>query len=124
MPLPAGADESAPVVAASPAADYTSYPANERGGELAVLEAFGDRALLLRAGLALARYTRTPTDCPGGSAVSHAAGRCWPRARTNCRSSTSTLWLAAAPDWRSAHPRRAVGCTTQEEAKTPATHRS
>ena len=51
-PLPAGADESAPVVAASPDADSTDYAADKRGGELAVLAGYGD-ALLARAGLIL-----------------------------------------------------------------------
>lgn len=50
-----GADESAPVVDASPDAEATSYPADKRGGELAWLEAFPD-ALLLRAGLILGPY--------------------------------------------------------------------
>ncbi|MCZ7434239.1 NAD-dependent epimerase/dehydratase family protein [Streptomyces sp. WMMC1477] len=52
-PAPAGADEDTPVVDASPDAEATDYAHNKRGGELAVLDAFGDRALLLRAGLIL-----------------------------------------------------------------------
>jgi nucleoside-diphosphate-sugar epimerase len=56
-PPPAGADESAPVVEADPAGtDDADYPAAKRGGELAVLESFGDRALLARAGLILGPY--------------------------------------------------------------------
>lgn len=51
-PLPVGADESAPVVAASPDADSTDYVADKRGGELAVLASYGN-ALLARAGLIL-----------------------------------------------------------------------
>lgn len=56
QPTPAGADEDAPLVDASPDAGFIDYPANKRGGELAVQESFGDRALLLRAGLILGRY--------------------------------------------------------------------
>jgi nucleoside-diphosphate-sugar epimerase len=49
---PAGGDETWPVVDADPSADVTSYPADKRGGELAVLASFPD-ALLGRAGLVL-----------------------------------------------------------------------
>jgi nucleoside-diphosphate-sugar epimerase len=53
-PVAAGADESAPVVDADPDAGSTDYAADKRGGELAVLRAFGeDRALVARAGLIL-----------------------------------------------------------------------
>ncbi|MER6132283.1 SDR family oxidoreductase [Streptomyces sp. NPDC001815] len=57
-PQPAGYDESAPVVAdASPDAGQTDYARDKRGGELAVLDAFGEeRALLVRAGLILGPY--------------------------------------------------------------------
>ncbi|MEV4800393.1 NAD-dependent epimerase/dehydratase family protein [Nonomuraea sp. NPDC049421] len=56
-PWPAGADESAPLVAADPGSqDGTDYAAAKRGGELAVLEAFGKRALLARAGMILGPY--------------------------------------------------------------------
>jgi 2'-hydroxyisoflavone reductase len=56
-PIPAGLDESAPVVDGDPA-DTSSedYAAAKRGGELAALAAFGDRALLARAGLILGPY--------------------------------------------------------------------
>ncbi|MFD8590621.1 NAD-dependent epimerase/dehydratase family protein [Streptomyces sp. NPDC059637] len=54
FPVPAGSDEDAPVVGASPDDDGESdYPRAKRGGELAALDAFGDRALLVRAGLIL-----------------------------------------------------------------------
>ncbi|GAA4663910.1 SDR family oxidoreductase [Streptomyces chumphonensis] len=52
-PVAAGADETAPLVPGSPDAEDGDYGANKRGGELAALAAFGDRALLLRAGLIL-----------------------------------------------------------------------
>ena len=52
-PPPRGADESAPTVAAEPDADATAYPEDKRGGEIAVEQAFGDRALLARAGTIL-----------------------------------------------------------------------
>jgi len=56
-PIPAGADESAPVVDGDAAsADGDDYPAAKRGGELAASAAFGDRALLVRAGLILGPY--------------------------------------------------------------------
>ncbi|MFI2074113.1 NAD-dependent epimerase/dehydratase family protein [Streptomyces triculaminicus] len=52
-PRPAGLDESAPVVDGSPDAGQVAYAEDKRGGELAALDAFGDRALLVRAGLIL-----------------------------------------------------------------------
>ncbi|MFF2013736.1 NAD-dependent epimerase/dehydratase family protein [Streptomyces sp. NPDC058195] len=54
-PAPAGLSEDGPVVAgASPdAGGDVSYPLAKRGGELAALDAFGDRAVLARAGLIL-----------------------------------------------------------------------
>lgn len=54
-PAPAGLPEEGPlVVSASPdAGGDVSYPLAKRGGELAALDAFGDRALLARAGLIL-----------------------------------------------------------------------
>lgn len=51
--IPIGADESSPVVDASADADATDYACDKRGGELAALEVFGERALLARAGLIL-----------------------------------------------------------------------
>ncbi|MBH1934519.1 NAD-dependent epimerase/dehydratase family protein [Streptomyces sp. AV19] len=50
-PVAAGAAEDAPVVDGSPDAGDVPYAQAKRGGELAALDAFGDRALLLRAGL-------------------------------------------------------------------------
>ncbi|GLY87389.1 NAD-dependent epimerase/dehydratase family protein [Actinoallomurus iriomotensis] len=56
-PIPPGAAEDAPVVDGDPGAeDDEDYAAAKRGGELAALEAFGDRALLARAGLILGPY--------------------------------------------------------------------
>jgi nucleoside-diphosphate-sugar epimerase len=56
-PIAPGADESAPVVDADPAsADGSDYAAAKRGGELAAVAAFGDRALLARPGLILGPY--------------------------------------------------------------------
>jgi len=56
-PIPPGADENAPVVDADPAStESTDYQAAKRGGELAAAAAFGDRALLARAGLILGPY--------------------------------------------------------------------
>jgi 2'-hydroxyisoflavone reductase len=56
-PIPPRSDESAPVVDADPASDDSEdYAAAKRGGELAALEACGDRALLARAGLILGPY--------------------------------------------------------------------
>ncbi|MFE9686988.1 NAD-dependent epimerase/dehydratase family protein [Streptomyces sp. NPDC006285] len=57
-PQPAGHDEAGPVVeGASPDAGQTDYARDKRGGELAVLDAFGEeRALLVRAGLILGPY--------------------------------------------------------------------
>lgn len=52
-PPPLGVDESAPTVDASPDAEDGSYPELKRGAELAILEAFGPRALLVRPGLVL-----------------------------------------------------------------------
>lgn len=55
-PAPAGLDEDGPLVEGSPDADATGYNEDKRGGELAALGAFGDRALLVRAGLILGPY--------------------------------------------------------------------
>jgi len=58
-PIPLALDESGPVVDAdpdSPAAD--DYAAAKRGGELATLAAFGERALVARPGLILGPYER------------------------------------------------------------------
>lgn len=56
-PIPAGVDESAPVVDGDPTGTAAGdYAADKRGGELAVLESFGDRCLLARAGLILGPY--------------------------------------------------------------------
>ncbi|MFB9538282.1 MULTISPECIES: SDR family oxidoreductase [Streptomyces] len=55
---PAGYGEDAPLVeGASADAEQTAYPQDKRGGELAVLDAFGeDRSVLVRAGLILGPY--------------------------------------------------------------------
>ncbi|TMR90260.1 NAD-dependent epimerase/dehydratase family protein [Nonomuraea basaltis] len=56
-PVPFGADESAPVVEASADDDDASdYARNKAGAELGALAAFGERALLARAGLILGPY--------------------------------------------------------------------
>ncbi|MBN6057215.1 reductase [Nonomuraea sp. RK-328] len=56
-PAAAGADESAPVVEASPDdGDDVDYARAKTGGELAAVAAFGERALLARAGLILGPY--------------------------------------------------------------------
>ncbi|MFB7462989.1 NAD-dependent epimerase/dehydratase family protein [Streptomyces sp. NPDC056224] len=55
-PAPAGQDESGPLVEGSPDAASIAYAEDKRGAELAALEAFGDRALLVRAGLILGPY--------------------------------------------------------------------
>jgi 2'-hydroxyisoflavone reductase len=56
-PIPPGVDESAPVVDGNPAGPASAdYAAAKRGGELAAIGAFGDRALLARAGLILGPY--------------------------------------------------------------------
>ncbi|ETK37659.1 NAD-dependent epimerase/dehydratase family protein [Microbispora sp. ATCC PTA-5024] len=52
-PLPPGLDETHPTVASSPDAGTAGYAHDKRGGELAVEESFGDRAVLARAGLIL-----------------------------------------------------------------------
>ncbi|MEU4211868.1 NAD-dependent epimerase/dehydratase family protein [Streptomyces sp. NPDC026206] len=52
-PRPAGLGESAPLVDGSPDAGEVEYAQAKRGGELAATEAFGERALLVRAGLIL-----------------------------------------------------------------------
>jgi 2'-hydroxyisoflavone reductase len=52
-PPPRGVDESARTVDASPDAGAGTYPVLKRGAEIAIAEAFGDRALLARPGLIL-----------------------------------------------------------------------
>lgn len=57
FPAPAGSNEDAPVVDGSPDDDEgADYAEAKRGGELAAVDAFGDRALLVRAGLILGPY--------------------------------------------------------------------
>ncbi|WP_067804809.1 NAD-dependent epimerase/dehydratase family protein [Actinomadura formosensis] len=56
FPTSVGVDEGADVVDGSPDAGDVDYPAAKRGGELAALDVFGDRALLVRAGLILGPY--------------------------------------------------------------------
>ncbi|MEV7612129.1 NAD-dependent epimerase/dehydratase family protein [Streptomyces sp. NPDC089799] len=48
--------EAMPLVDGSPDAPATAYAEDKRGGELAALDAFGDRTLLVRAGLILGPY--------------------------------------------------------------------
>ncbi|WP_328787569.1 MULTISPECIES: NAD-dependent epimerase/dehydratase family protein [unclassified Streptomyces] len=55
-PAPAGLAEDGLLVGGSPDAGSTDYPEDKRGGELAALDAFVDRALLVRAGLILGPY--------------------------------------------------------------------
>jgi 2'-hydroxyisoflavone reductase len=55
-PPPLGVDESGPTVDASPDADGGEYPELKRGAEIALIRAFGDRALLARAGTILGPY--------------------------------------------------------------------
>jgi 2'-hydroxyisoflavone reductase len=56
-PIPAAADESAPVVAGDPAREeWSDYAAAKRGGELAVLQHFAGPSVLARAGLILGPY--------------------------------------------------------------------
>lgn len=55
-PAPAGLDEDGPLVEGSPDADEAEYAQAKRGGELAAQAAFGERALLARAGLILGPY--------------------------------------------------------------------
>ncbi|MFD3541090.1 NAD-dependent epimerase/dehydratase family protein [Streptomyces sp. NPDC058662] len=55
-PAPAGIGEDGPLVEGSPDAASVAYAEDKRGGELAALDAFGDRALLVRAGLILGPY--------------------------------------------------------------------
>jgi uncharacterized protein YbjT (DUF2867 family) len=63
-PIPPGLDESGPVVDGDPAdTGSADYAAAKRGGELAAVEAFGDRALLARAGLILGPYEIVGSKC-------------------------------------------------------------
>lgn len=57
-PIPVGADETAPVVEGDPTSPEGGYATHKRGGELAVVAAFGDHALVARAGLILGPYER------------------------------------------------------------------
>jgi 2'-hydroxyisoflavone reductase len=52
-PPPLGVRESDPTVDASPDAESGEYAERKRGAELAIVDAFGDRAVLARAGLIL-----------------------------------------------------------------------
>lgn len=52
-PAPAGLPEDGPLVDSSPDTDEAEYAQSKRGAELAAQAVFGDRALLVRAGLIL-----------------------------------------------------------------------
>jgi 2'-hydroxyisoflavone reductase len=57
QPVAPGADENSPVIAGDPGDEADGfYPTAKRGCELAVLEAFGDRALIARCGPTLGPY--------------------------------------------------------------------
>ncbi|MFA1548890.1 NAD-dependent epimerase/dehydratase family protein [Actinomadura chokoriensis] len=56
FPTPLGLAEDAEVVDGSPDDGDVDYAAAKRGGELAALDVFGDKALLMRAGLILGPY--------------------------------------------------------------------
>lgn len=57
LPWPPGMSEQAPLVDADPSSeDGENYQTAKRGGELAVVESFGDRGLLARAGMILGPY--------------------------------------------------------------------
>ena len=56
-PIPLDLDEDGPVVDGDPDAEESDdYAAAKRGGELAALQSFGDRAVVARAGLILGPY--------------------------------------------------------------------
>ncbi|GII59300.1 reductase [Planotetraspora thailandica] len=55
-PVPRGLDETWPTVEASAHSDSADYAPDKWGGEMAVEEVFGDRAVLARAGLILGPY--------------------------------------------------------------------
>ncbi|MBI3429613.1 MAG: NAD-dependent epimerase/dehydratase family protein [Actinobacteria bacterium] len=56
-PLPLGMDEESPTVEADPSADQTSYSADKRGAEIAILNGFGNNSsFLARAGIILGPY--------------------------------------------------------------------
>jgi nucleoside-diphosphate-sugar epimerase len=55
-PPPLGVQESSRTVESSPDAEHGDYAELKRGAELAVIQAFGDRALVARAGLIVGPY--------------------------------------------------------------------
>ena len=85
-PIRADLDESGPVVDGDPSSpDSAEYAAAKRGGELAAVAAFGERALLARAGLILGPLRAGGGECRGGfgawSAWRHRASVPGPRTR-------------------------------------------
>lgn len=57
FPWPQGLNEESPLIEGDPASeDFDDYAAAKRGGELAVLESFGERALIARAGMLIGPY--------------------------------------------------------------------
>lgn len=100
-PIPAGADESAPVVEGDPdSQDAADYAAAKRGGELAVQGAFGGPVLLARAGLILGPYERVGRmpwwlrRIEGGGAVLAPGPRDRPLQYVDCRDLAA--WLLDA----------------------------
>lgn len=74
FPTPHGLTEDAPTVDASPDAPDTEYGRNKRGAEIAVTDAFGDRAVLARAGLILGPH-EDPARLPIWLERLHRGGR-------------------------------------------------
>lgn len=116
-PTAAGADESAPLVEGSPDDGEMPYAESKRGGELAALDAFGDRALLIRAGLIVGPYEnigRLPwwldRIARGGPVLAPV------RATSGCSSSTSAT--SRPGPWTRSRPASAARTTWSARADT------
>ncbi|HEX9030926.1 MAG TPA: NAD-dependent epimerase/dehydratase family protein [Streptosporangiaceae bacterium] len=112
-PIPAAADESAPVVDGDPASEQSDdYAAAKRGGELAVLANFDGPSVFARAGLILGPYElvgRMPwwlRRIERGGDVLAPGPRDLPIQYIDCRDLAS--WMLHAADERTSGPFNAV----------------
>jgi nucleoside-diphosphate-sugar epimerase len=88
-PAPRPLTESSPTLPCTPDRHAASYAERKAAAERAIVDAFGDRALLARAGLVIGRGS-TPAAFPGGCCGSAITKPCW---RRGLRTPSSNSWM-------------------------------